>query len=126
VSLSRERPSLASSAWKKLCRRTPAFASLVLRGLYCRQLENIRSTSSMYWPAGRGEARVRTLQYTSPPPPRVPYNRPPPPLPGAGLTGGLVFTVVDLLPDGAEGDRPLDDLIVVWDLQTTRVFIPMR
>lgn len=50
LSLGRERPSLASSAWKKFCSRTPALASLVCRGLYCRQLENIRSTSSMYWP----------------------------------------------------------------------------
>lgn len=30
---------------KNLWRRSPALASLVWRGLYCRQLENIRSTS---------------------------------------------------------------------------------
>ena len=38
----------------------------------------------------------------------------------AVLTGGLVFTVVDLFSDDAEGDGPLDDLIVVRKLQTTR------
>lgn len=40
-----DRPSLLSSEWKNCCRRRPALASLVWRGLYWRQLENISSTS---------------------------------------------------------------------------------
>ena len=34
------------------------------------------------------------------------------------LTRCFVFTVVDLLPDGAQGDRLLDDVIVVRYLHT--------
>lgn len=52
-----DRPSLANSNMKNLWRRSPALASFVWRGLYCRQLENIRSTSDTNSPEeeGRGE-----------------------------------------------------------------------
>lgn len=48
-----DRPSFLSSEWKNCCRRWPALASLVWRGLYCRQLENISSTSETNSPAGQ-------------------------------------------------------------------------
>lgn len=58
-----DRPSLLSSEWKNCCRRWPAFASLVWRGLYWRQLENINSTSEMYSPGDRDTRRERDRRH---------------------------------------------------------------
>lgn len=52
-----DRPSLVSSDMKNLWRRSPALASLVWRGLYCRQLENIRSTSETNSPEEEEQER---------------------------------------------------------------------
>lgn len=42
---------------KNFWRRSPALASLVWRGLYCRQLENIRSTSETNSPEEEEQER---------------------------------------------------------------------
>lgn len=58
-----DRPSLASSEMKNLWRRSPALASLVWRGLYCRQLENIRSTSETKSPEEEQEEKRGMIKF---------------------------------------------------------------